>query len=171
MLFRSLVAELVYAMEREWAVTLEDLLQRRCMARSGRVGVRARPGRPLAGGVPRAIHVPGTTSALARWHETSASHGTHSLSRGVDRDCSRRSRWMKLAPAPRERRRKRGRVVVRDTREHDAAARPHRRGKRPGEIGQGAGEDVGHDQVVRRAADQQPMVEPGGRATAGVKLR
>jgi glycerol-3-phosphate dehydrogenase len=30
-----LVAELVYAMEREWAVTLEDLLQRRCMAGLG----------------------------------------------------------------------------------------------------------------------------------------
>jgi len=30
-----LVAELVYALEREWAVTLEDLLQRRCMAGLG----------------------------------------------------------------------------------------------------------------------------------------
>ena len=30
-----LVAELVYAIEREWAVTLEDLLQRRCMAGLG----------------------------------------------------------------------------------------------------------------------------------------
>ncbi len=30
-----LVAELIYAIEREWAVTLEDLLQRRCMAGLG----------------------------------------------------------------------------------------------------------------------------------------
>jgi glycerol-3-phosphate dehydrogenase len=31
-----LVAELVYALEREWAVTLDDILQRRCMAGLGR---------------------------------------------------------------------------------------------------------------------------------------
>jgi len=30
-----LVAELIYAIEREWAITLEDLLQRRCMAGLG----------------------------------------------------------------------------------------------------------------------------------------
>jgi glycerol-3-phosphate dehydrogenase len=71
-----LTAELVHALTREWAVTLEDLLQRRCMAGlDADFGLRAAPAAAAAltrlgiWDSARAAH------ELAAYHELAARHG------------------------------------------------------------------------------------------------
>jgi glycerol-3-phosphate dehydrogenase len=71
-----LLAELVYALDREWAVTLEDLLQRRCMA-----GLDADFGLRTAAAAAAALARVGIWGAaraeheLARYRELAARHG------------------------------------------------------------------------------------------------
>ena len=71
-----MTAELVHALTKEWAVTLEDLLQRRCMGGlDADFGLRAAPGAAAAltrlgiWDSARAAH------ELAAYHELAARHG------------------------------------------------------------------------------------------------